>query len=253
MRLFFLIALFIPFAGCGKKERNITEPPVWESKSGRLDVRLDLVRALLDGEQYDKALSLIFKVRNDGHKDPRLDLLQGMAMARQGLFTEAESMLKSAKEKMKRVHEPAHELGVLYAESGKISEAIAAFREAVEYDDNRASDWNNLGFLLFSQQNYVEATEALRQAITLDPTKEKYRNNLAFALVGQNKNEEAMRVFKRVKPKADAHYNMGVAHELSGDANAAEEQYTLALNENPNHNQALEAQTRLKPKQEQPQ
>ena len=63
---------------------------------------------------------------------------------------------------------------------------------------------------------------------------------------------EAMRVFRSVLTKADAHYNMGVAHELSGESNEAEKQYQLALNANPQHSRAQEAKDRISKIKEQP-
>ena len=191
-------------------------------------------------------------MRDEGIKDPRLDLLQGMCFARQGLFTEAETMLVRARDQMKRNPDPLHELGILYADSGKTDLAIQAFQSAVEHDDMRAADWNNMGFLLFSEKEYEQASVALRKAIEVDPTKDKYRINLAYSLFGEEKRNEALRVFKSVLNKADAHYNMGVAHELSGEAGKAEEHYQLALNANPMHTQAQEAKDRILKTKEQP-
>ena len=128
--------------------------------------------------------------------------------------------------------------------------AIDSFRLAVEYDATRAPDWNNMGFLL--SRKYDEASIALRKAIETDPTKDKYRINLAYSLFGENKHTEALRVFKSVLSKADAHYNMGVAHELYGENNEAEAQYQLALNANPQHEQAQEARDRILKTKEQP-
>ena len=230
---------------CSPKGRIVQEEPAWKSKEGRLQIRLDLVTAMINASQYVEALHMLNTLKEAGHKDPRLDLFQGKCMSAQGLYTEAEAFLLKAQTVMKRAPEPWHELGVLYADSGQIDKAVAAFQAAVEADDKRAMDWNNLGFLLFSQKNYVEATVALRTAVSLDPTKERYRSNLAFSLFGEGNQEEAFRVFKSMLSAADAHYNMGVAHELSGDNHSAAEQYLLATNANPNHKAALEAQQRL--------
>jgi tetratricopeptide (TPR) repeat protein len=240
-----LLVSLLATMGCANKDRVISEAPVWASKQGRLDVRFELIRTMIHGERYREALALILTSRADGATDPRLDLLQGVCMARQGLFTEAEQMLSRAHNRMKRAPEPVHELGLLYADWGKANQAMDAFKMAVEYDKSRATDWNNLGFLLFSDKQYPEATSALRQAIVLDPTKDKYRVNLAFSLFGETKHPEALRVFKSVLSKADAHYNMGVAHELTGESEAAEAQYKLALNANPEHQSAQLAHKRL--------
>ena len=47
---------------------------------------------------------------------------------------------------MKRNPDPLHELGILYADSGKVDLAIQSFQTAVEYDDKRAADWNNMAY-----------------------------------------------------------------------------------------------------------
>ena len=233
------VLLLCGLAACAPKGRIVQEEPAWKSKEGKLQIRLDLVSAMMDGERYNEALIMIRALRDEGHKDPRLDLFQGKCMRAQGLFTEAETFLVKAQSAMKRSAEPWHELGVLYADAEDIDKAISAFRASVEADDKRGNDWNNLGFLLFSQKQYAEATTALRTAVSLNPTKEKYRSNLAFSLFGEGKQDEAFRVFKSMLTTADAHYNMGVAHELSGDSQSAAEQYTLATNANPKHEAAL--------------
>jgi tetratricopeptide (TPR) repeat protein len=246
MRRIFLVLFTLLIVGCAPKGRIIEEPAAWTSKEVKINIRLDLVNVMIEGEQYDKALQMLSKLKSEGFKDPRIALMQGACLAAQGLFPEAEEALESARDSMKKSPLPHHELGILYADSGDIPAAINAFKEAVLLDEERATDWNNIGFLLFSEKKYVEASEALRTAVKTDPSKDKYRINLAFSLFGEKKHAEALRVFKSVLTNADAHYNMGVAHELSGDDTGAVEQYLMATKANPKHEAALAAQQRLK-------
>jgi len=245
-RIFLFACLILGLSvACAPKGRIVHDEPAWKSKEGKLQIRLDLVSTMVNASQFDEALHMLNALRQEGHNDPRLDLFQGKCMSAQGLYTEAEAFLQKAQAAMKRNPEPWHELGILYADSGNTERAITAFRAAVDADEKRGNDWNNLGFLLFSKKEYVDATIALRTAVSLDPTKERYRSNLAFSLFGEGKQDEAFRVFKSMLSTADAHYNMGVAHELSGDHQLASEQYLLATNANPKHKAALAAQERL--------
>ena len=239
------LLIFPLLVGCANRTKDYVDPPIWEDKQARVDVRIDLAEALYENGAYHQTLIVLTKMRNEGIKHPKLDLIQGMCLARQGLFTEAEALLKEAQHKMKKDSEPLHELGVLYADSGRVDEALQAFEKAVELDPESARDWNNLGFLQFSAQIHDEAVISLRRAVSIDSTQARYRVNLAFALFATDKSNESLRILRSTLPKADAHYNFAVVNELAGDTIKANEHYLIALDANPNHQEARDAVARL--------
>ena len=251
--LFTVSVLCLLATACGGPKRTVAESPAWSTEEGKTQIRLDLAKAMIDGERYNEALAMVSLLRSEGQKDPRIDLIQGRCLAAQGLFTEAEAFLQQAASRMKKTGEPHHYLGVLFADSGRTQDAVEAFRAATELSPDMAKSWNNLGFLLLSSRQFQESTPALREAVNLNPNSAKYRMNLAYSLFGEQKQAESLRVFKSVLNKADAHYNFGVAHELAGNVEKAYEYYDMALSTDPQHQQAIAATKRMKRNEEVPQ
>ena len=79
-----------------KGKSRHTEAPVWQTKQGRHEVRLELIKTMVESKRYKEALKTIQSYERRT-KDPRLDLLQGMCLARR-VVTEAENLLTLARD-----------------------------------------------------------------------------------------------------------------------------------------------------------
>lgn len=209
-------------------------------------VRVEIVDKLLEGGDNLRALHILKQMRDEGVDRPDLDLYQGIALRQQGMMDSAESMLLKALDNMPRSARVHRALCVLQADTGRPDDALASCRRAIELDPRDAAAWNNLGFLLL-RDDPEEAREALETAVEVDPTIARYRNNLAYAQVVGGDHREALRTFLTTGTPADAHYNVGVAFENTGDASRALSYYRRALTYDSDHYAAAEAVQRLQP------
>lgn len=244
-----LVALLIPGgASAGKRAdaRARAEPmPSWATAEGKARARLDLVVALIDGGRCEEALQLIAQLRRDGSPPDTIDLLQAEALREVGLFDESEEMLRSYLTKNRRDAAAHNQLGILRMEQRDFEAAATSFGEAAHLAPSSPDYQNNLGFALLSTKHPDEAVTALRSALKLDGSRAQTRNNLGFALVAAERADEAYRVFRSAGSDADAHYNVGVGLELSGEAEAALYRYERALKADPKHPQARAAMSRV--------
>jgi Flp pilus assembly protein TadD len=216
-------------------------------------VRMEIVGTLLDGDETLQALELIRLMRADGVDEPQLDLLQGIAMRKQGMMKQAETLLMQAEARDGRNPEIWRELCVLYADDERTEEAISACERATELDDGDAKAWNNLGFLYLTVADDPNAAKrALQRAVALDATQARYRNNLAYAQVADGDHRAALRTFLTTSTPADAHYNVGTAFERRGDVSTAKTYYQRALKMDADHLYADEALQRLSESESRP-
>jgi len=228
-------------AGCAPKQiggQPLTEglPPWMEDGD---EVRLGVAQKWLDLGFTQGALSIVKEMRADGSTSPELDLLQGQALLAEGLESEAERLLRAARDDMPRDPRPNVELCLLYADQKRVGEAIAECQRAVKLNSNDAKAWNNLSFLLLAQERLPEAREAAEQAITLDGTNAKYRNNLGLVQAALGQAELANRTLSSTMTKADAAFWVGTTTERFHGADEARSWYERAVEANPDHTEAL--------------
>lgn len=245
------VAIVAAVPGCARQP-NLHEPaePVVGENFDRDELRIDVASTLLDRGDVARASDIIAQLVAEGVNDPQVTLLQGRALAADGLYSEAEPLLKVAHDRMPRDPRPLLALGLVYADTHRIDEAIASYQRATELDDRDAAAWNNLGFLLLSARRYEEARRALEQAVALDNTNARYRNNLGFALAAVGRTSDALQAFRSAGSEATAQANLGVAFELHGQPEQAVVHYRKALEIDPEQASAREGLTRLVPSRE---
>ena len=243
--------LLVGLSACTPKE-PINVAPAWSTDSGRRQTQLSMCEDFLDHGLLPQAFDLIAAMQKDGLHGPELDYLRGRALYLSGQYTQAETLLVSAAEHMRRDARPHATLGVLYADTNRVEEAIASLRKATEFDPKKAAYWNNLGFLLLSEDDPASAVSALETAVALEGTEARYRNNLGFALAAAGRFDEAMRTFGSAGDPSDALTNMGVAYEVAEQPDTAREHYEAALEYHPKHHAARQALERLDAPEESP-
>ena len=255
---------------CGGATRRVPiediddELPPWRTQGEK--VRVEVAEKLLDMGNTYSALEILRTMRQEGFDTPELNLLQGRALRMEGLYGEAESLLRAADKKMRTDARPAAELCILYADAHAtrdtsiidaattdastsptlLQRAVAECQRVVEKAPNSAEGWNNLGFLLLSVDRGDEALTACGRAVELDGTSALYRNNLALAQATAGRNEAAYRTYLSTLPKAQAAYNVGVALERIANRDAAIEYYGRAIAFDPQLSEAVAARDRLK-------
>lgn len=117
-------------------------------------------------------------------------------------------------------------------------EATRLYQQAVKHHPRDATALNDLGLCYARQGKYDEAVAALQRATQLDAERPLYRNNLATVLAELGRTQEALKHLVAVHGQAKAHYNLGYLLYQRGQTQAAAEQFTLALRENPGLHQA---------------
>lgn len=235
------LLLLVVAAGCAAKhapDMPVSEglPPWMEDGD---EVRLGVARKWLDLGFTQGAMSIVSQMRADGSTSPELDLIQGQAMLAEGVESEAERLLVAARDRMARDPRPHTELCLLYADQQRVGEAITECERAVKLGKTDAKAWNNLSFLLLAQGRLEDAREAAQQAITLDGTSALYRNNLGVVQAALGQPELAHRTLSSTMTRADAAYLVGQTTERFHGAEAARAWYERAVEENPDHPQAL--------------
>jgi Flp pilus assembly protein TadD len=208
--------------------------PPWMTKGE--EVRLAVVRELLETDNTLESLTIIRDMRTKGFDSAELDLLQGKALRLDGVTSEAESLLLRARKRLEGKDPRANEeLCLLYADLSRIEEAIDACRRATLGDKATASGFNNLGYLLLSAGRAEEAREASEMAVELDGAEPRFRNNLGMSQAACGQTDQAFRTFKSTMKGADAAYMVGVTLERFGKRDGAESWYQKALNLDPKH------------------
>ncbi|CAO3459868.1 O-linked N-acetylglucosamine transferase, SPINDLY family protein [Azospirillum largimobile] len=110
--------------------------------------------------------------------------------------------------------------------AGRLEEAAALCRALLALDGTAADVWNNLGVILSDLKRPDEATAALRTSSAVRPEYDKPWVGLGSSAYGANRLDEAVRFWSRAtfaNPRQDASlwFNLGVAHQMRGEAEAA--------------------------------
>lgn len=240
-----LLLVSLTTSGCPKQSASSDMMPRWRTEEGKEKLHLELAEWHIDRGNTDEGLRLLASLREMGVHTPDMDLLQGIALLKDGLLSEAEPILGTVMKQMPKDPRPMRSLGVLYADSDRVDEAIDMLEGARRLDEEHAPTLNNLGYLYMVKADYKGAKEMLQAAIAIDGTDQMFRNNLAYAMVGLGEHHEALALFRTTGTEADARVNLGVGFERLGQSSAAVLQYQAALSINPHHKIAQESIARL--------
>ncbi|MBI2823552.1 MAG: tetratricopeptide repeat protein [Planctomycetia bacterium] len=121
---------------------------------------------------------------------------------------------------------------------GKLPKAAEYYQRAIKAHPDDAMATNNLGLCYARQGEYRSALVYLNKAVELKPDRDLYRNNIAKVLVQQGRVDEAIAHVTAVYGEPAAHYNVGLMLHQQGEREAAAEQFAIALEQNPNLDQA---------------
>lgn len=227
------VAVAAPGNGRPRGEEVVDGLPPWMEQGEQ--VRLDVVRDLLDSGNTTGALDILKVMRGDGFDGPMVDLYQGTALRLDGITGEAERLLVEAQRRMRDDPRPSSELCLLYADDRRMDEAIEACRRATKGLGADAAVFNNYAFLLLSTGHADEALEPAEKAIELDGSDPTYRNNLGLVQAALGREDQAFRTLQSTMPKPDAAYLVGVAVERARGAAAAAPWFDKALQLDPHH------------------
>lgn len=136
-------------------------------------------------------------------------------------------------------------LANLYVKSGDKDRAILHFQKAVKQKPKDAELWFHFGLACGRLRDWTLAQQGLKKATELDPENKLYQNYYGYCLARTGQYEESLKVFCKVNPEAEAHYNLArMLHHLQDD-DLSKEHLRQALKLNPHHEPARELLAQL--------
>ena len=165
-----------------------------------------------------------------GDRAPSVRTLHSMArvLAAQGRDAQCQLVL----EKLIREHPefmPAYvELAELLMRQGQSYDASLVLSIAERQNPSDPVIQNDLGMALLLAGDSAGALEHFEAAIALAPDDARGKANRAAALGLLGRYDEALEAYLEIVPPEDAHYNLGVLAEASGDAVRAQREYAIA-------------------------
>lgn len=116
---------------------------------------------------------------------------------------------------------------------GRAVEAEAGFQRAVRMENGSGRTLDALGQFYVDQKRWNDAISTIQKATLAAPNEKSYQFHYAIALAKSGQINESIPIFRTILEPAAVHYNIGVILHDRGDLVASEEQFTLALLENP--------------------
>lgn len=116
---------------------------------------------------------------------------------------------------------------------GRKVEAEAGFRRAVRMDNASGRALDALGQFYVDQKRWNDAIATLQKASACAPDDASVRCHYAIALAKSGQISQAIPMLRSAMEPADVHYHIGVILRERGDLAGSEEQFDMALRENP--------------------
>jgi tetratricopeptide (TPR) repeat protein len=134
------------------------------------------------------------------------------------------------------------------ADKNNYAAARADYDKYLEQRPNDAAAHFDLGYVYTAQQQSDKAIAEYRKAVALDPKMIQAQLNLGISLLSDDPKaaiEPLQKVIALNYAFERGHYMLGFAEERSGDATAAEKEFTVAVKLNPNDADAHGALARI--------
>lgn len=116
---------------------------------------------------------------------------------------------------------------------GRNAEAEAGFQRAVRMENSSVRTLDALGQFYIDQKRWPDAIATLQKASSAAPNDKTATFHYAIALAKSGQINESIPLLRSILEPAAVHYNVGLILHERGDLAASEEQFTLALLENP--------------------
>lgn len=176
---FTLLASVATLAGCASN-RDRADSPAGLAATDE-SVHVDLIRKMLDQQQYYAALAHIQQQQRLSGNSEQLRYLEAEAHRQLGQTAQAETLYRGLLNG-KMAADAYHGLGLLYA-GRNLNTSVQYLREATRRNPTDAGARNDLGYALLRAGRYSEAMPELSTAVELEPTDDKSRNNLLLLLM----------------------------------------------------------------------
>lgn len=147
----------------------------------------------------------------------------------QGKLAKAQQLYSELYRRDPRNVDVCRRLAVVAARLGDTQQSERFFNEALRLAPNRVDLLTDYGYAKLMDKDYAAAEALLRRALAVAPGDKRATNNLALALGYQGKQEQALAMFRRVVPEAQAQANLAYLHVQRGEGKQAVERYARAV------------------------
>jgi tetratricopeptide (TPR) repeat protein len=128
-----------------------------------------------------------------------------------------------------------------YSSAGRYDCALQDCKAAIKIDTNSAMAWRSLGYTLLEVEQVAEAEQALARSLKLQesPTTCIYLCAVSKRQGDLSRAEAFCRQAIALSPEFDeAHYNLGLLHQLQGHLEAASRSFLKAISLSPSYSLA---------------
>ena len=176
-----LLAVLLVSACAGPGASSLTPRSQRELEDTNRAMHVDLIRKMLDQQQYYAALAHIQQQQRDSGNSDELRYLEAEARRQLGEAAAAEKLYRELLD-TRMAGDAYHGLGLLYAPRD-MNVAVQYLREAARRDPTDGKIRNDLGYALLRAGRYGESLPELSTAVELDPSNDMARNNLLLLLM----------------------------------------------------------------------
>ncbi len=171
---------------------------------------------------------------NPGPLGPEVFLAAAKLQEDRGNFEKAKDQYRKALQRDPKNLKALLSYARIHDRSQDFAEAEKIYQRAISAHPREAIAYNDLGLCFARQGKTQAAAEMLSQAARRDPANPRYRNNLAIVLVERGQVEEAYNQLAAINDPAVAHYNIGVFLYRRDRMQEAMQQFSQAVQINPN-------------------
>ena len=205
-----------------------------------LDIRNNLMTALIKSENFAKVIALIKSI--PGFKqDSKLLKNYGIALVGAGHLGEAETVLLESRAAEPKDQDVIYNLARLYQDQTQYEKSLACF-ELLDKKNDDIKILSHMGAVLDSLGRFDEAEAVLQKALVLNDQDITVLNHLGNALTGGNKSRDAEEFYRKAIALQDdsamSHNNLGFALAARGRTDEAIDEYTNAINSKPNYGES---------------
>lgn len=178
-----VLTLVLGLSGCAVSEKRRQAEAVVDESTTSPEIHADLIRRMIDQEQYYAALAHVQAQIAQSGSTPELRLLEAESRRRLGQTEQAQALYRELL-KTQFVADAYHGLGLISA-SGNLSTAIWQLQQAVQRRPADARMRNDLGYALMMARRYSEALPEISTAVELEARtgSERARNNLVVLML----------------------------------------------------------------------
>jgi tetratricopeptide (TPR) repeat protein len=213
------------------------------------EAMLKLAEVYLILRDYKNTFDYTRKALDIDTKNPRAYFIRGYALMETGDTLAAIRNMQNALDQDQEYYQAAVQLGMLLeATNDPLAEQY--YSTAIAIDPNNIAAYYLLGYYYQEKERMDEAIETYDRLLLIQPDyQEAYYNKGYIYLVHYQDFQRAVENFTRAleydPDYVDAWYNRGYSHELSGNYQAAREDYKKTLDLKPNYERAVEGMNRL--------